>query len=39
MGPKGDEVTGTILLIIYAVICSDYAALAVVKFEYGKFLN
>jgi len=26
-------------LLIYAVICSDYVALAVVKFEYGKFLN
>jgi hypothetical protein len=40
MGLKGDEVTGTIFfLLIYAVICSDYVALAVVKFEYGKFLN
>ena len=31
MGPKGDEVTETIVLLIYSVIFSGYVALAVDK--------
>jgi hypothetical protein len=31
MGPKGDEVRETIVLLIYSVICSGYVALAVDK--------
>lgn len=31
MGPKGDEVRETNVLLIYAVICSDYVALAIDK--------